>query len=218
MAEGDTTALLFRARDGSREALDRLYERVAPRLLRIVRLQLGPSLRGRVESRDVLQSCLLRSFERLDQLEGEDAAGLMAWLSAIARNEIRDLADFHRRQRRDMRREVSAESGRMEALEEELRSVVSRIVLDEEARRMEEALESLSEDHRRVIVLRRLEERSWEEIAELLGRSRDACRMLLARALSALTLRLEESEGGVEAGTGTEVEGEAPAAEGAGRG
>ena len=52
------------------------------------------------------------------------------------------------------------------------------------------ALEALDPDHRDVIVLRKLEELSFREVAARMGRSEDACRMLLARAMVALTLRL----------------------------
>ena len=42
-------------------------------------------------------------------------------------------------------------------------------------------------------MLRKLEELSFAEIGERLGRSPDACRMLLARAMTALTLKLDEA-------------------------
>ena len=56
--------------------------------------------------------------------------------------------------------------------------------------RVEAALETLEEHHREVIVLRKLEELTFAEIGERLGKSEDACRMLFARALTALTSRL----------------------------
>ena len=64
------------------------------------------------------------------------------------------------------------------------------MILDEEARRLEDALDALSPDHRDVILMRKFEELSFGEIARRSGRSEDACRMLLARAMTALTLRL----------------------------
>ena len=41
-----------------------------------------------------------------------------------------------------------------------------------------------------MIVMRAIEEREFTEIAERLGRSTDACRMLFARAMTALTLAM----------------------------
>ena len=188
----DTTVLLREARAGSAEAVERLYERCGPRLLAFIRLRLGRTLRARLESRDILQATLLRSFERLGQLEADDPAALMAWLMRIAENEIRDRADYFQRQRRDPAREVPLDEAH-EAAAAAARSVTSRLVLDEEAARLERAIDGLSEAHREIILLRKFEELSFRDIAARLGRSEDACRMLLARAMAALTIRMTEA-------------------------
>ena len=47
---------------------------------------------------------------------------------------------------------------------------------------------------RQVVVLRKLEELGWAEIARRLEKSEDACRMLLARAMAALTIALETEQ------------------------
>ena len=73
-----------------------------------------------------------------------------------------------------------------------IRSQTSRIVLRQEMERIERALERINESHRDVIVLRKLQELSFAEIGERLGRSPDACRMQLARAMTALTRALRE--------------------------
>jgi RNA polymerase sigma-70 factor (ECF subfamily) len=190
MEREETTALLRAAKDGSAEALEQIYSRYAGKLLALVRLRLGRGLRSRLESRDILQACLLKSFERIDQLEGSEAASLMAWLARIAENEIRDQADFHQRDRRDARKETPLEEEGPAA--RHLRSALSRAILGEESLRLERAMESLSDDHREVILLRKLEERPWREVAGRLGRSEDACRMLLGRAMTALTLAMGE--------------------------
>jgi DNA-directed RNA polymerase specialized sigma24 family protein len=46
-------------------ALDRLYTRYAPRLLSYIRLKIGRSLREKLESRDILQATLLKSYQHL---------------------------------------------------------------------------------------------------------------------------------------------------------
>ena len=72
------------------------------------------------------------------------------------------------------------------------RSVLSRLIIGQDAERLEAAIESLSQDHREVILMRKFEELTIAEIAQRIGRSEDACRMLLARAMTALTMRLTE--------------------------
>jgi len=186
----DTASLLREAKAGSAAALDRLLERYGGKLLAFIRSRLGRTLRQRVDSHDVLNQTLLEAFQHLPEFEGVEGRSLMAWLARIAEREMHDLADFHGRLRRDARREQPLDEGHAH-LAARLRSATSRIVLREEVERVLRALEGLEEDQRRVIVLRKLEELSFAEIGERMQRSADACRMLLARALTALTLRLE---------------------------
>jgi len=191
MDRAESTALLREARNGAPEALDDLYDRVAGRLLAVIRLRLGPDLRSRLESRDVLQATLLKSFEHLRDFEGDNGASLMAWLSRIAEHEIRDRVDHLHRQRRDAAREVPLDDAAAFA-SSAAPSALSQVLLDERGLRVERAIETLAPAHREVILLRSFEERSFREIGQRLGKSEDACRMLFARALAALTLALGE--------------------------
>jgi RNA polymerase sigma-70 factor (ECF subfamily) len=168
-----------------------LLERCAGKLLALIRLRLGPSLRAEVESRDVLQSTLLKALTRFADFEGGERGSLMAWLARIAENEIRDLADFHGRQRRDAACRVSFdENPEVARLSARVRSQTSRIALGEDLAQLEGALRTLTSEHREAILLRSLEELSFAEMAERLGRSPDACRMLYARAMTALTIAM----------------------------
>jgi RNA polymerase sigma-70 factor (ECF subfamily) len=190
MADDISGNLLRQAKSGSPEALNRLYERCAGRLLAFIRLRLGKDLRARLESRDILQSTLLKSFEHLDDLKAEETRSVMAWLARIAEHEIRDCADFHQRQRRDAARDVAIDDDApLRAL---TRSALSKVILDEQAQRLEDALDSLPPAHRDVILLRKFEELSFADIGRRMGKSEDACRMLLARAMTALTLKMSE--------------------------
>jgi RNA polymerase sigma-70 factor (ECF subfamily) len=188
----DSTDLLQRAREGSAEALNLLYERSAARLLGYIRVRLGRELRARVESRDILQATLLKSVKQLEAFRGQDPRAFQAWLARIAEHEIRDRADHQRRLRRDAAREVPLDDeAPVPAI---TRSALSRILLDERAHRLEDALDTLTPEHRQVVLMRKFEEVSFAEIGARLGRSEDAARMLFARAMTALTLALGEGE------------------------
>lgn len=190
MPSSDTANLLARAKAGSPDALNIVYQRISARLLTYIRLRMGRDLRSRLESRDILQAALLKSFERIGDFRGTETRSLMAWLARIAEHEIRDSVDHLHRQRRDVAREVQLdEAAPVPAI---TRSALSRVILDQEAGRLEQAIDSLSPDHRDVILMRQFEGLRFAEIAQRTGRSEDACRMLLARAMTALTLRLSE--------------------------
>ena len=55
---------------------DRLLGRCAGKLLALIRIRLGPTLRREVESQDILQQTLLKAFQKIEQFEGSgrDAA------------------------------------------------------------------------------------------------------------------------------------------------
>lgn len=186
-----SSLLLRRAREGSREALDTLFADCGEWLLALIRLRLGPDLRPHLDSGDVLQETLLRAFQHLDDFEGESQRSLIAWLAAIACNEIRNQAEFLHRQRRDVARTVPLDAAVREVAAT-VRSEVSRVHLGTEAARLEKALESLGELQREAILLRNYEELSFPEIGQRLGKSPDASRMLYARAMVSLTTRVRK--------------------------
>ena len=186
----ETVVLMERARAGSAAALDEVYMRCAGKLLPLIRLRMGPSLRAELESRDVLQAVLLKSFQRIGQFDGSETGSLMAWMARIAENEIRDRADYQGRQRRDAARRVPLEEAA--ELPQPVRSALTQAILNEEGRRVERGLEALTASQREIIVLRQFEELTFPEIAERLAKTEDACRMMFARAMAALTLKLSE--------------------------
>ena len=190
MLSEEDTQLIARAKDGQTDAVNEVFERVGPRLHALVRLRLGPQLRGHIESVDIVQQTLLKAFQNLQGFEGQAETSLMAWLGAIAKNEIVDQARYLGRDRRDATKNVAVDDVG-ELVASQVRSEVSRLHLDAQTKRLETALEGLSEAHREVILLRRYEEFSFTEIGERMNKSPDACRMLYARAMAALTVSMQ---------------------------
>jgi RNA polymerase sigma-70 factor (ECF subfamily) len=186
MPSGDTRQLFEQARQGTPEALDAFYERCARKLLPLIRLRLGRTLRREMESRDILQAVLCKSFQRLDQVG--DPGAVMGWLARIVENEIRDQADFHQRQRRDAARRAPLDDAA--EVPSPVRQALSLAILGEQAEALEAALDALPESARELIILRKLEELTFPEIARRLGRSEDACRMAYSRAMATLTLKM----------------------------
>jgi RNA polymerase sigma-70 factor (ECF subfamily) len=189
MPAGDTRQLFERARGGSGEALEAFYARAARKLLPIIRLRLGRSLRSELESRDILQAVLLKSVTRLDQLK--EPAAAMSWLARMAENEIRDRADYAARERRDAARRVPLDE-HAGTLPAPVRQALSQAILTERVERLERAIESLPDAQRDIVVLRTFEELPFAEIGRRLDKSEDACRMAFARAMAALTVRLRD--------------------------
>ena len=182
----ETRDLFERARTGGPADLNAFYERCARKLLPLIRVKLGRTLRSEVESRDILQVVLCKSFERLDQVQ--DPAAVMGWMARMAENEIRDQADFHGRERRDAALRAPIDDAA--AVPAAVRQALSLAIISEEMTRLETALDALTDAQRELIVLRKFEELTFAEIAARTGKTEDACRMAFARAMAALTITL----------------------------
>ena len=181
-----TRDLFEQARRGGPDELNAFYERCARKLLPIIRLRLGRTLRRDVESRDILQSVLCKSVDKLDGVK--DPAAVMSWLAKMADNEIRDLADFHQRQMRDSARRAPIDDAA--AVPAPVRQALSRVILNEQVATVEAALESLTPAQRELVILRKLEELTFPEMAKRLNSTEDACRVGFSRAMAALLMKL----------------------------
>ncbi len=190
MRPQEDSRLFERAREGSLEAVNAIFERYGGRLHALIRARLGPQLRRRLESRDILQATMLKAFRGIGRFEGSGSRSLMAWMGTIARDEICDQADFYGRQKRDAGRDTSLDERVDPIAQQMIHTEASRLQLAADSRRLEQALDGLGEAQREVILLRHYEELSFPEIGERLGKSPDACRMQLARAMTALTMKL----------------------------
>jgi RNA polymerase sigma-70 factor (ECF subfamily) len=183
---GATRDLFESAKRGGSAELNAFYERAARKLLPLIRLKLGPSLRREAESRDILQVVLCKTLGKLEDVR--DPAAVMAWLSRIADNEIRDLADFHGRDMRDRAKRAPLDDAA--DVPAPVRQALSRAIVNDELTRLEAALESLTPAQREVIVLRKFEELTFPEIAARVHSTEDACRMAFSRAMAALVVKL----------------------------
>lgn len=170
-----TDGLWARARRGDSAALGLLVERHRETLLERIRWMLGDEARRRLESVDLLQGVFTELVARAAELDLADEHALLRWMTAVARNDIRDEACRRRE------RALASLSGSFCA-ESPGRSPASEAGRNEELLGLIEALECLSADHRRVIELRDLEGLAFEEVGRAMARSAAAAQMLHARA------------------------------------
>jgi len=201
-----TLVLVRRAQSGDRVALERILERYYERVRRIVRVRLGPRLRGALDSGDILQETLLAATHKFDDFEPRDEASLINWLAKLAEHKITDAAGYHRAQKRRIDRKVSlertsSESGERFAAEPPDRapSPAEAAARAEETRIVEECLHELPEPYRELIIQRNYVGSSWADVAAALNRpSEAAARMMHAKAMVELSklMRRRLSPGG----------------------
>lgn len=166
-------ALLERAQAGDAQALEALVSGLQERLLRIVRIRLGPAgtgLRRYLESGDVAQETWRAACGALRDLRVRDGSDLLNWLSRIATNQIRDQLDRMHAQRRARDRERGfAETSSAEPADPRS-GPVSRAARNEVVEVLDAAIAELPEDQREVILLRDYCAAEWEAIAPRVGR------------------------------------------------
>lgn len=198
--EQESLELLGRAQDGDRDALQQLLQRYEGRLLRIVRIQLGrSSLRRWHDSTDLVQEAFAAALPHLDALRVRSRAGLLAWLTTIARHQLLDAWDHQHAAKRDVRRDVfldgasarsrvdppAAEGGDPGAVAERAEAI----------ERLDAAVAALPDDQRQVVLLHDYFGEPWPAVAEQMGRSQGAARMVHQRAKKALREALRDHAG-----------------------
>ena len=170
--------------------------------------QFKQNLRPRVSPSDVVQETLLRAHNRFGQFRGATEPELVAWLRAILVNNLAKFVEQHvLAERRDLRREVSLEKIGVSLENSALRianllpatgkSPSMALQQQEESVELSDRLAQLPDDYRQVLVLRNLQELPFERIAQRMGRSVGATRMLWLRAIEKLR-RLYREESVVE--------------------
>ena len=142
-----------------------------------LRCRLGRDVRQAVDPEDLLQDTYVRALHSLERFEWQGEGSFGRWLQSIASHVTADTV------RKQGRRSVLH-------LDWEVRGSgpsPSRVLARGERRvRLEEAMESLSPEHRTVLELARMERLSIAEIAERMGRSDSAVKNLLLRATRSL--------------------------------
>ena len=187
-----TARLVERARAGDREAYDQLFARAADRVLWFIRLRLGPRLRERLDSMDVLQESYVEAHRAFDRFEYRDDDSFFRWLCRLVENRIRGLADHFGAQRRSPG-EVVPVSRVLEKLRASGPGPATLTAQSEQRERLADALEHLETDEREALLLHHFQERSVQEIADLLGKSPSSVRRLLGRATVRLGARIKEA-------------------------
>ncbi|MCW2683484.1 MAG: polymerase, sigma-24 subunit, subfamily [Blastococcus sp.] len=166
-----------RGATASEESLRALYDDHAPALLAYA-LRLTEGNRNRAE--DIVQETLLRAWRNLDRLD-PDAGPVRPWLFTVAQH----LAIDAHRARRARPPEVGEEALATVADLDQVEGTLDRIVIAD-------ALDSLSADHRAVLVETYFRGRSVAEAADVLGIPPGTVKSRCYYALRALKLALAE--------------------------
>jgi RNA polymerase sigma-70 factor (ECF subfamily) len=184
--------LVTEAVKGDESALAALLEEAGLQLHADLQHKIGPKYRSLVDADDILQVTCLEAFLRIRSFVPGGAGSFAAWLRRIGENNLLDAIRELERDKRPPpgRRAAAADDASYVALIERVAmttTTASRVFARDEVRSsVDAALQQLPPDYERALRLYELEGLSGEEVAERMGRSHGAVRMLLARAREAL--------------------------------
>ena len=177
--------LLVRCRAGDPAALDGLLGKLRPYLRLLVRSRLGPDLGHQSEASDLVQESLLRIYRGFSQFAGQGVPELLGWIGQIANNVVIGWERQQGADKRDRRREVCRGQAPASAFSGDSTSE-QRLMRDEDAARLAEAMERLPEAYREVIQGRIFDQLPFADISERTGKSVGALRVLCLRAIQRL--------------------------------
>lgn len=166
LATADDLALCRRAQEGDTAAFDELITRHREK----IHMLTWQIVHNEEDALDLTQETFLRAWRSLPRLNLKNAASPLAWLRRIATNAAIDL--FRKRRHRPQA-ELEDAALKIDAASRTTPSAgeVPGRGLDRELirQRLSAALEKLSPEHRMVIVLKEMEDMSYEEIGRAAG-------------------------------------------------
>jgi RNA polymerase sigma-70 factor (ECF subfamily) len=195
---GDMPNWLPAARAGSPEALGQALEACRNYLLLIADQELDQDVRAKGGASDLVQETFLEAQRDFAAFHGDSPAELRAWLRRLLLNNLANFTrGFRATAKRQIAREVPLDAGsssvdRAGALAADAPSPSGEAMAKEQAEALDRALQRLPPDYRRVITLRHQEQRSFEDIGNLMQRSPNAARMLWLRAVERLRRELDQ--------------------------
>jgi RNA polymerase sigma-70 factor (ECF subfamily) len=193
----DFESLLKAARTEAEPALGDLVGRYRKLLKMLVRSQVQGPMQAKADASDVVQETLLTAVKGFTAFRGSTEAAMIAWLRSILAGQLANLYRHHYAARRTIQLENQLD------VELQRSSVVLQMAfptgpspsesmaVEERLLSLADAIESLPEHYRTVILLRHVRGERFAEIAKQMGRTRDSVRKLWVRALAQLKTTME---------------------------
>jgi RNA polymerase sigma-70 factor (ECF subfamily) len=173
----DDTPLVLRAIERDQEAFGELYDRHVVRVYRHLYYMVGNA----AEAEDLAAQTFLKAWEAVPRYQVRGAP-FVSWLLRIAHN----LGVSHLRARRET---AQVHEGIVDDKPRRDPEWACEQAADEELVR--QAILGLREEQRQVIVLRFIEDLDYREVAEIIGKSVAAIRVIQHRALNALRRQMK---------------------------
>ncbi len=176
-----------------------MLEPFRPYLTALAKLHLDSRLRAKVDPADLVQQTMLRGYASFHQLMNREPAVIAAWLRRILARILADTLRHYDADKRavDLEQSLTADLDRSASglegwLAAEQSSPSERAQRNEELLHLAEALADLPDAQREVVVLKHLQGKTLQEIADLVKKSVPAVVGLLRRGLESLRGKMQK--------------------------
>ncbi len=174
----DVPELIQRAQRGDKEAFGQIYKIYLKKIYRYIYYM----IQNRQLAEDITQNAFIKAWKALPSFAFTKNGTFQAYLFKIARNLLTD----YQRKKKDISLELIADVVKSD---EDLIDYVTR---KEEEKTVGNALATLDDDERQIVVLRYFEELSFSEISKIVGKNEGAIRVQVHRILIKLKNRIKD--------------------------
>lgn len=197
-----TRELLEQAKAGQAVAKDQLLDRHRDALRRMIDMRMDKVIQRRVDASDIVQDVMIEANRRLTDYLANPVMPFHLWLRSMAHDR---LIDAHRRHRDAARRSIDREQPLVAAkfldqstmdlgvnLADKEMTPAAAATWHELQRRFQNAIDTLEDQDREVILMRHFEHLGNSDVAAALGLSEPAAGMRYMRAMRKLREKLQE--------------------------
>lgn len=173
----DSKELIEKAKSGDNEAFGKLYELFYLPVFRYIYFRINK----KEDTQDLVQIVFLKVYQSIESYE-ERGKEPLAYFFTVARNTVIDY----------LRKKGNLSLNENVEVEGRERDNPEKLVQDNEQKKfVDEAIQTLNEDQKEVILLKFMGDLSNSEIAKQIGKSEDAIRQIQHRALKMLKKKLK---------------------------
>jgi RNA polymerase sigma-70 factor (ECF subfamily) len=185
-----TEELIHRARAQEEGALEELISRCQPKLEKWASQQANQERSGSPRPSDISQGAWLRAYQRFSTFKGHTEGEWLAWVKSIVFTQARQLLREEHRQTRNTSDALPLDAEEAQEVPALQRSPSQFTSHKEQWRLVLESLSELLDDQREALRLYYMKELRVAEVAQRMGKTKQAVSSLLQRGLTALRDRM----------------------------
>jgi RNA polymerase sigma-70 factor (ECF subfamily) len=179
--------LINRALNGDQRAYDALLKRYQHGIYNMI----YQMVKNKEETEDLVQETFIKAFHSLDSYN--DQYAFSTWLYKIAFNNCIDSIRKKKLRTLSIDKPISLREGEVHhQLPAQIPGPEGKFLFIERKKMIQQAIASLPERYRRVIILRHQEDRSYEEISEILNIPLGTVKARIFRAREMLKKKLQK--------------------------